>query len=483
MPRDKAAARNAAPVIMWFRRDLRLDDNPALAAAVASGAPVLPLFILDPDEMPGAASRWWLHHSLASLSHALAKLGAPFILQRGRPAEILPRLADEIGAGTIFWNRCYEPHSVARDKLLKSSLAEKDIEVSAFNGSLLAEPWQVKTGSGAPYKVFTPFWRALSQQPVGTPLAAPKRLPACASSVPSNALEDWNLLPVKPDWAGGLRESWQPGEEGARERLAVFVDNAMSAYRDTRDLPDREGTSRLSPHLHWGEVSPRRIWHVARAAAEAQAGNAATAGPFLREVGWRDSAIHLIFNWPSMVSDNWKSEFDAFPWAADDAAYLAWTKGMTGYPLVDAGMRELWQTGWMHNRVRMVAASFLIKHLMIDWRRGAEWFEDTLVDADLAVNRASWQWVAGSGADAAPYFRIFNPVLQGEKFDPAGDYVRRYVPELAGLDARYIHRPWEASSDALASAGVALGKSYPKPIVGHADARARALAAYEEIRK
>jgi deoxyribodipyrimidine photo-lyase len=483
MPPEKSTGRSSTPAIVWFRRDLRLDDNPALDAASRSGAPLCPVFILDPDEMPGAASLWWLHHSLASLSSALGKLGAPLVLRRGRPAEILPRLAEETGAAAIFWNRCYEPQAVARDKALKSVLADNGIEVSSFNGSLLAEPWQVKTGSGDPYKVFTPFWRALSQLSFDAPIAAPKRLAAAASSVPSDALEDWNLLPVKPDWAGGLRETWQPGEEGARDRLSTFVDGAMSAYRDARDLPDREGTSRISPHLHWGEVSPRRIWHVARAAAEAQAGNSATAEPFLREVGWRDFAFHLIFNWPAMVSENWKGEFDAFPWATDDAAFLAWTRGMTGYPLVDAGMRELWQTGWMHNRVRMVAASFLIKHLMIDWRRGAEWFEDTLVDADLAVNRASWQWVAGSGADAAPYFRIFNPVLQGEKFDPAGDYVRRYVPELAGLDARYIHRPWEAPSDVLAKAGIDLGESYPRPIVDHAEARARALAAYEEIRK
>lgn len=468
-----------APVIMWFRRDLRLDDNPALDAASRHGGPVMPLFILDPDEMPGAASRWWLHHSLASLSEALRKCGASLILRRGRPAEILPRLIIETGAGAIFWNRCYEPHAVARDKALKAALGESGVEVASFNGSLLAEPWEVKTGGGDPYKVFTPFWRALSQRAIPLPLPAPKKLSAAPAA--SDALDGWSLLPVKPDWAGGLRETWQPGERGAQDRLAAFADRTMSAYRDARDMPGREGTSRLSPHLHWGEVSPRRIWRTARLAAEAQ--GVGTADAFLRELGWRDFAFHLVFHWPGMVGENWKSEFDAFPWVKDDAAFHAWTKGETGYPLVDAGMRELWQTGWMHNRVRMVAASFLVKHLLIDWRRGAEWFEDTLVDADLAVNRASWQWVAGSGADAAPYFRIFNPVLQGEKFDPAGDYVRRYVPELSALDARYIHRPWEAPHDVLAKAGIALGKSWPEPIVDHGRARARALAAYGEIRK
>ncbi|MBX3446158.1 MAG: deoxyribodipyrimidine photo-lyase [Parvibaculaceae bacterium] len=481
MSLKKRPPADGAPIVMWFRRDLRLDDNPALDAALRSGAPLLPLFILDPDDMPGAASRWWLHHSLASLSDALRKRGAPLILRRGRPAEILPRLVNETGATALCWNRCYEPHAVARDKALKSALGESGVEVASFNGSLLVEPWEVKTGNGDPYKVFTPFWRALSQRDIASPRPAPKKF--AAALCPSDALDDWSLLPVKPDWAGGLRETWQPGEEGAQARLAAFVDHAMSAYRDARDLPDREGTSRLSPHLHWGEISPRRIWHVARNAAEAHSGSAAAAEPFLREVGWRDFAFHLVFHWPGIVGENWKSEFDAFPWVKDDAAFHAWTKGETGYPLVDAGMRELWQTGWMHNRVRMVAASFLVKHLLIDWRRGAEWFEDTLVDADLAVNRASWQWVAGSGADAAPYFRIFNPVLQGEKFDPAGDYIRRYVPELAALDARYIHRPWEAPSDVLTKAGVTLGKSWPEPIVDHGAARARALAAYEEIRK
>lgn len=481
MSQNKRPRGGDAPVILWFRRDLRLDDNSALAVAARSGRPVLPLFILDPEEEFGGASRWWLHGSLTSLSESLAGVGAPLVLRKGDPSEILSALVKETGAASVFWNRCYEPRAVSRDTALKSALSGAGIEVQSFHGSLLAEPWEIATGSGNPYKVFTPFWRALSQRAFGTPLAAPEKVPGLPG-IASENLGEWNLRPSKPDWAAGLREEWSPGEAAARARLSHFVDGALAQYREARDRPGREGTSRLSPHLHWGEISPLRIWHVARAAADARGLGAGAADAFLRELGWRDFASHLLFHWPEIETANWKSEFDAFPWAGDDAAFRAWTKGRTGYPLVDAGMRELWQTGFMHNRVRMAAASFLVKHLMIDWRRGAEWFEDTLVDADLAVNRASWQWVAGSGADAAPYFRIFNPVLQGEKFDADGAYVRRFVPELGQLDARWIHKPWKAPANALEEAGIELGETYPRPIVDHAAARARALAAYKEIR-
>ncbi|MDP1626547.1 deoxyribodipyrimidine photo-lyase [Parvibaculum sp.] len=471
---------SASPVILWFRRDLRLDANPALAAAVARG-PVIPLFILDPADMPGAASRWWLHGSLHALGESLARLGAPLILRRGSPSEILPALAAETGARAIFWNRLYEPPLIARDKALKSALTARDIEVESFNGSLLAEPWQVRTQSGGPYKVFTPFWRALAQIPFPAPLPAPKKL-AGVPSLPSDDLSSWPLRPSKPDWAGGLRATWQPGERAAHSRLAAFIGEAMNGYREARDIPAAEGTSRLSPHLHWGEISPHRIWATVETATAVHPSGAEAGRAFLRELAWRDFAHHLLFHWPDIARENWKSQFDAFPWRDDTAAFTAWTKGETGYPIVDAGMRQLWQTGWMHNRVRMIAASFLVKHLMIDWRRGAEWFEDTLVDADLAVNRASWQWVAGSGADAAPYFRIFNPVLQGEKFDGDGAYVRTFVPELARLDPRFIHKPWAAPAAELSKAGIALGRTYPKPLVDHGHARARALAAFEKIR-
>ncbi|MEX0838016.1 MAG: deoxyribodipyrimidine photo-lyase [Parvibaculum sp.] len=471
------------PAIIWFRRDLRIADNPALAAAVARGAAVAPVFILDPAEPLGGASAWWLHGSLAALAERLACLGAPLVLRHGDPARLIPGLAREAGAGAVYWNRLYEPAAIARDKALKAALAADGFEVGSFAATLLAEPWEVRTGGGTPFKVFTPFWRALSARaPMPAPLPAPKRLNGLAG-VASENLDTWNLRPAKPDWAAGLRAAWTPGEKSAANRLTGFLDGAVRAYGEARNLPAVDATSRLSPHLHWGEISPRQIRSSAEAAAIAHPEAASGIAAFMRELGWRDFAHHLIFHWPEIATENWKREFDAFPWMNDDAAFRRWTRGETGYPIVDAGMRELWTTGFMHNRVRMIAASFLVKHLLIDWRRGAAWFEDTLVDADLAVNRASWQWVAGSGADAAPYFRIFNPVLQGEKFDVDGAYVRAHVPELARLDARFIHKPWAAPSEALTNAGVALGGNYPRPMIDHAKARARALAAYEGIRR
>ncbi len=479
MPRPTS---KAAPILVWFRRDLRLADNPALAAALERGGVVVPVFILDPAEPLGGASAWWLHGSLAALSANLARLGAPLVLRRGDPARLIPKIAREAGAGAVYWNRLYEPAAIARDKALKAALAADAFEVQSFAASLLAEPWEVRTGADTPFKVFTPFWRALSRAPMPAPLPAPTRLTGPVG-LPSENLDSWNLRPTRPDWAAGFHDAWAPGEKQAAKRLAGFLDNAIRSYGEARNMPAIDATSRLSPHLHWGEISPRQIWSAAEAAAIAHPEAGSGVAAFLRELGWRDFAHHLMFHWPQVVTENWKPEFDAFPWEIGDAAFRRWTRGETGYPIVDAGMRELWKTGFMHNRVRMIAASFLVKHLLIDWRRGAEWFEDTLVDADLAVNRASWQWVAGSGADAAPYFRIFNPVLQGEKFDTDGAYVRAHLPELAGLDARYIHKPWAAPAEALTKAGVALGSNYARPMVDHAKARARALAAYAAIRR
>jgi deoxyribodipyrimidine photo-lyase len=475
----------AAPTIVWFRRDLRLADNPALAAAAARGAPLLPLFILDTaeDPAPGGASRWWLHHSLEALAGDLRRFGTPLCLRRGVAEEILPELARRVGAGAVFWNRCYEPQAVARDKRLKKKLSDDGLEVSSYNASLLVEPWELQTGAGAPYKVFTPFWRAL--QAAGdppAPLAPPKKLKGL-DNIAGDDLDTWKLLPVRPDWAAGLRAAWTPGERGAAARLAAFLDGAAAGYKAERDRPDRAGTSRLSPHLHWGEISPRQVWWATRhtVAAGDLTENAAEA--FLRQLGWRDFSYNLLFHWPDFPKRSWRREFAAFPWRDDEAAFRAWCRGHTGYPIVDAGLRELWATGWMHNRVRMIAASFLVKHLLIPWQRGEAWFRDTLVDADLANNAAGWQWVAGCGADAAPYFRIFNPVAQGEKFDPKGDYVRRWVPELASLPDNAIHRPWEAPEGVLEQAKVILGATYPKPIVDHKAARLRALAAYEQVKK
>ncbi len=472
------------PTIVWLRQDLRLADNPALHAAVARKAPLILLYLLD-DDTPGrwrigGASRWWLHRSLEALSGDVRERGGELVLRCGKASAEVERLVAEVSAGAVYWNRCYEPYAVERDAALKDALIAKDIDARSFNGALLFEPWDVKTKAGEPFKVFTPFWRACLQQAVGRPLLpAPKRL-RCVD-VESDDLDTWGLLPKQPNWAESLEPEWTPGEAGARAALDEFIDHRLRAYPDERDQPGVDGTSRLSPHLHWGEISPAQVRAaIGSAAAEAPQVQRA-ADKFMSEIGWREFSANLLFHWPSLPTDNWREQFDAFPWRTDDEALEAWRRGRTGYPIVDAGMRELWATGYMHNRVRMIAASFLIKHLLIDWRRGEEWFWDTLVDADLANNAASWQWVAGSGADASPYFRIFNPVTQGERYDADGTYVRRWVPELAQLPDKVLHRPWEANAQTLREAGVELGVTYPRPIVEHAFARARALEAFATL--
>lgn len=407
------------------------------------------------------------------------------MLRRGAADQVLPQLVAESGASAVYWNRCYEPFSIERDRRLKASLREIGIDTESFNASLLHEPWTVQTKNGDPFKVFTPFWKALRERgEPAAPQAAPLRIPSGAT-LQSETLESWDLLPNTPDWAGGLRESWIVGETAARDRLTTFLENSLAGYSDKRNRPDLPYTSRLSPHLAWGEIGPRQIWHwtmdhLRRSGAP---GLEEEAWGFLCELAWREFSYHLLYHWPDLPEAAWKSSFDAFPWNDDEATYRAWCQGKTGYPVVDAAMRELYATGWMHNRMRMVTASFLVKDLLIPWQRGEAWFWDTLVDADLANNAASWQWVAGCGADAAPYFRIFNPVRQGETFDPEGTYVRRWVPELAGLPNAFIHHPWEAPEPVLSEAGVELGKSYPRPIVDHKQARDRALAAYNAIRK
>ena len=482
-----------APVIVWFRQDLRLADNPALAAAMATGAPVLPVYILayTDERAPGGASRWWLDRSLAALDDALGNRGSRLVLRRGNAADTLAALLRETGAGAVYWNRRYEPAAIERDKRVKTALQDAGIDARSFNAALLHEPWTVKTQQGNPYKVFTPFWRAIRALPKDRALPdIPGALTSPAQWPNSEELADWALAPSTPDWAGGLRAHWQPGELGARSRLTKFIDEALADYRSGRDRPDLAGTSRLSPHLHFGEIGPRQIWQAiaGRTDQPSHGGEGtptaidAAAESFLRELGWREFTHHLLYHWPDLPAANWKRSFDGFPWLDDANGLTAWQRGLTGYPIVDAGMRELWQTGWMHNRVRMIVASFLVKDLLIDWRIGERWFWDTLVDADLAQNAASWQWVAGSGADAAPYFRVFNPVLQGRKFDPDGTYVRRFVPELADLPSDHIHAPWEAPAPVLAMAGVRLGASYPPPVVDHGRARERALAAYQALK-
>jgi deoxyribodipyrimidine photo-lyase len=466
------------PAIVWFRDDLRLSDNPALSEAAASGAPLVAFYVLDEAAMgdwrPGGASRWWLHHSLSSLAGDLAARGVPFVLRRGAAEIALPALIAETGAAAVYWNRLYEPWAVRRDGEIKARLRAEGVKAESFNASLLFEPATVRNGQGDPFRVFTPFWRACLARPApAAPLPVPVRLRA-APAPASERLEDWRLLPTRPDWAGGLRKAWTPGERHAQARLADFAEKGAAQYGDARNALTEDGVSRLSPHLHFGEISPHQVWR----AIATQAGEAGA--PFLRQLGWREFSRHLLFANPELPEKPLDKSFARFPWREDDEGLKAWQKGRTGYPLVDAAMRELWRTGYMHNRARLVAGSFLVKHLLIHWRAGEDWFWDTLVDADLANNAASWQWVAGCGADAAPYFRIFNPVLQGEKFDPQGGYVRRWVPELARLEAKWIHRPWEAPKAALEAAGVRLGDNYPPPIIDHARARARALAAYAE---
>lgn len=452
------------PVIVWFRQDLRLADNPALRAAAATGRPLLPLFVLD-DETPGdwkwgGAARWWLHHSLASLDKSLK---GHLVLRRGDGAKTVKALVKETGADTVVWNRTYEPFAVVRDKALKSDLADRGIEVQSFNGALLHEPWELKTGGGTPFRVFTPFWKAMREREVAKPYPAPRDLHFVKAD--SEYLRDWKLLPIKPDWAKGF--DWTAGEKAAHEALYDFLED-IPDYGEARDRPALDGTSRLSPHLHWGEISPRQVWHAVRTH-----GQSAGHETFLKELGWREFCTGLLFHNPQLPTQPLDSRFAKFKWRKSEKNFRAWTKGLTGIPIVDAGMRQLWQTGWMHNRVRMIAASFLIKHLGIHWREGEGWFWDTLVDADLANNAANWQWVAGCGADAAPFFRIFNPVLQGEKFDPKGAYVRKFVPELAGLPDKYVHRPWEAPEPPA---------KYPSPIVDLAEGRQRALAAFRALK-
>ncbi|MGE5540182.1 MAG: cryptochrome/photolyase family protein [Gemmatimonas sp.] len=475
-----------SPVILWFRFDLRIADNAAVDAAARSGRPVIPVYILD-DDSPGewrlgAASRWWLAGSLEALSASLARLGSRLVLRHGEAGRALASVIAETGATEVVCNRVHEPWAVARDERIAAALAARAITFRAFESQLLFPPEAMPGPRRVGYRVFTAFWKAALASPApAAPIPVPTGFSAPDPWPASEPLGDWSLCPTAPDWAGGLRDAWTPGEEGARERLTHFLNQGIEAYATARDRPDLSGTSRLSPHLRFGEIGPRQVWHAVTARAAAENREAAGA-PFLRQLLWREFSYNLLNRFPQLPEEPLQRGFGRFPWRGDEGALAAWRRGRTGYPMVDAAMRELWATGWMHNRARMIVASFLVKHLLQPWHTGAGWFWDTLVDADLANNAASWQWVAGCGADAAPYFRIFNPVLQGEKFDPDGAYVRRWVPELAGLPSALIHRPWTATPLALADAGVRLGHTYPRPIVDHAFARSRALAALASIK-
>ncbi|MFG1429558.1 deoxyribodipyrimidine photo-lyase [Xanthobacter sp. V2C-8] len=475
-----------APALIWFRDDLRLSDNPALHAAARSGRPLAALFVLDEDAPGirplGGAARWWLAGSLRVLAAQLGRHGVPLALRRGPATRVVLQAAAEIGAALVLFNDRAGGAEARVDDAVAARLRQEEREVERFCAHLLHAPGTVATGGGRLPRTFSAFQRAAMRLPApGAPLSAPERL-LPAPALAGETLESWGLEPEHPDWAGGLRLAWRPGEPGAQERLSDFIDEGLAGYGTGRDFPARPHVSRLSPHLRFGEISPRQILAAVTHAVAASEAPAGDTEKFLSELYWREFGHHLLAAEPDIARRNIQPAFDAFPWRECPGELKAWQRGLTGYPLVDAGLRELWQTGWMHNRVRMVVASFLAKHLLIDWRAGEAWFWDTLVDADPASNPASWQWVAGTGLDAAPFFRIFNPVLQGEKFDPDGAYVRRFVPELAQLPASLIHKPWTADTATLRRAGVTLGGNYPRPIVDHAAARERALLALKSTR-
>ena len=463
--------------IVWFRQDLRLADNPALTQALEDGYAVIPVYILDDDHAGqwkmGGASRWWLYQSLTALNGHLRE---HMVFRLGKADEILPDIIQDTGAQAVYWNRCYEPWRIKRDEAIKAGLKDNGLEAESFNGLLLWEPWTIKNQQGLPYKVFTPYYRkgCLKAKPPEAPLSRPERITYADHGCNKGALDDLNLMP-SIQWYKDMEAFWTPGEDGAHERLQTFLENGFHHYKAGRDTPGDDHTSRLSPHLHFGEISPREAWHAAQDYGRANSVSEQNIDCFCSELGWREFSYYLLYHFPHITWENFQEKFNDFPWSAQDSEDLErWRRGKTGIPIVDAGMRQLWQTGWMHNRVRMIVGSLLVKNMLIHWHRGEEWFWDCLVDADLASNSASWQWIAGCGADAAPYFRIFNPVTQGEKFDPDGHYVREFVPELRDLDTKYIHKPWEATPPPA---------DYPAPIVDLKESRAAALKAFESTKQ
>lgn len=474
--------------IVWLRRDLRLADNPALTTALERCERVLPVYIHAPDEeapwQPGGAARWWLHHSLTALAADLAAAGSRLVVAQGESLSTLRRLIEATGAGECHWNRLYEPATIARDTAVKTALRAEGIHCESHNAAMLFEPWTLKTGAGEPYRVFSPYWRRCEPRlaEVPPPCPAPASLPAPPTALESLPIDALELLP-RIRWDQGLADTWRPGSAGAGTRLRGFLDGAMQQYTQGRELPAEAGTSGLSPHLHWGELGPRQVLAAVRdTAPDITAGGA---GHFVRELGWREFSMQMLYHFRQAPTEPLDPKFADFPWRRDDddALLTAWQHGRTGIPIVDAGMRQLWHSGWMHNRVRMVVASFLTKNLRLPWQHGARWFWDTLVDADLASNTQGWQWAAGSGADAAPYFRIFNPVRQGERFDADGAYVRRWCPELQALPNKLVHQPWAAKPAELDALGVRLGDDYPAPVVDLKTSREEALSAFEQIKR
>lgn len=467
--------------IVWFRKDLRTHDNPALWAAAQQG-PVIPVFIGSPEEamedQNAAASLWWLHHSLLELTHNLQALGAPLVLRKGSSLEVLRDIIRETNANALFFNERYEPAIRHRDEQIKSELLEEGIQVESFASHLLFQPQSIANQQGQAYKVYTPFWKQCLKMKVEKPVPTPDSLSMSSANATTIPLEKLGLLP-KRDWHQKLESYWKPGETEAMKQWTTFLNHGISDYPSKRDFPSSKGVSQLSPHLAWGEISPKWVWQSLLNVEESQH---STTEAFKKQLIWREFAYHQLIHFPHLTEFPLRPEFHVFPWEDNEKDFTLWKKGRTGYPLVDAGMRELWETGYMHNRVRMITASFLVKHLLIPWTKGATWFADTLVDYDVANNAIGWQWVTGCGIDASPYFRIFNPVKQGESFDPHGDYVRQWVPELSKLPTRYIHQPWKAPKNILQSSGITLGVTYPTPIVEHEMGRERALVSYRSIK-
>ncbi len=467
--------------LVWFKRDLRLTDNPALHAAVRSGRPLILLYIRDDDRAislsPGRASDWWLHQSLDALTSQLGRAGGDLILRSGKAEAVISEICRDYDVAEVFWNQSELPWIDDRDRAIAHTLVDQKIKPRVFRSSILLDHARVLTKSETPFKVFSAFWRAASRDfSPADPLPAPDHL-STLDGVASDRLADWSLCPENPNWASAFPEHWTPGEDGARARLKLFLDAAVNRYAEHRDRPDIDGTSRLSAHLAFGEISPRLVWHALSTALEAGASQEQV-DKYRAELGWREFAYYLFHHFGDLRRKNFNPAFDAFPWREDAEALRRWRFGQTGIPMVDAGMRQLYGSGWMHNRVRMITGSYLVKHLGLHWKDGMAWFEDTLVDADPVVNAVSWQWVAGSGADAAPYFRIFNPVSQGEKFDPAGDYVRNWVSEINRLPKASIHQPWMAPPLTAIEAGLRLGETYPEPLIDLKEGRQRALDSY-----
>jgi len=461
--------------LIWFRQDLRCHDNPALTQACLKHRHLIPLYIKEsaPSLAMGSAQLWWLHHSLQALKNSLQELNLDLFLRQGEALGLLKKLIEKHKIEAVYWNRCYEPTYIQRDMQIKAELKKLGVKVISCNGSLLHEPWEILNKTGEYFKVFTPYWRQCLKQMPSRALYEIKVWPSLYS-IDSEDLNDWQLRPVKPNWAAGFSHRWQPGEQGAWNQLTHFLSEGLNDYKLARNNPACEGSSGLSPYIHFGELSPQQIWTAVQYKMQEASCNLASAECFLSELGWREFSYQLLYHVPQLPEQNFKKSFNSFRWDDNSNVLALWQKGQTGYPIVDAGMRELWSTGYMHNRVRMIVASFLTKDLLIDWRKGAAWFWDTLLDADLANNSASWQWVAGCGADAAPYFRIFNPLLQGEKFDPKGDYVKRWIPELAGIPVKWIHSPWLAPNF--------VNTAYPVPIVDHSIARQIALERYKQMK-